>query len=148
MNINNVANVIIDYTISFFNRLDLLMLTKVNKRFNRYKSDPKSKNIKFLVDEVYKQKVIICTNAAYEGYLDILIYLRKSKCDWGWETCAYAALNGHLEVLKWTRVCETDDSDAKGYPFGVAHRCDWNYMTCECAASEGHLEILKWAIEN
>src|SRR5579872_1391453 len=138
MNINNVANVIIDYTISFFNRLDLLMLTKVNKRFNRYKSDQKCKNIKFLIDDMYDEKAIICTNAAYEGYLDILMYLRKSKCDWGWKTCANAAFNGHLEVLKWLRTSVDDSDDC----------CDWDEHTCTFAAAGGHLEVLKWAREN
>ena len=48
------------------------------------------------------------------------------------EYCANAALNGHLEMLKWARE----------------NGCDWNSDTCANAAINGHLEVLKWAREN
>jgi uncharacterized protein YabN with tetrapyrrole methylase and pyrophosphatase domain len=47
-------------------------------------------------------------------------------------TCAFAAENGHLEVLKWARE----------------NGCPWNKDTCMNATREGHLEVLKWAREN
>ena len=47
-------------------------------------------------------------------------------------TCAYAASNNHLEVLKWARE----------------NGCPWNDWTCLYAAQNGHLEVLKWVREN
>jgi hypothetical protein len=162
MNINNAANVIIDYTISFFNRLDLLMLTKVNKRFNKYKSDPKSKNIKFLINGLSGDimgQYTACTNAAIEGYLDILIYLRECKCEWNENTCAAASSGGHLEVLKWARengcdwdfwtsVCAAENGHLEVLKWARANDCEWNARICEFAATNGHLEVLKWAKKN
>ena len=45
---------------------------------------------------------------------------------------AYAAKNGHLEVLKWAR----------------ANGCQWDWNTWMGAAINGHNEVHKWAIEN
>ena len=45
---------------------------------------------------------------------------------------AYAAREGHLEILKWARE----------------HGCEWDSFTCANAALGGHLETLKWAREN
>ena len=47
-------------------------------------------------------------------------------------TCAYAAINGHLNILIWARQ----------------NGCDWNFVTCSHAVSGGHLEVLIWAREN
>ncbi|CAB9519493.1 ankyrin repeat protein [Seminavis robusta] len=59
-------------------------------------------------------------------------WARENGCPWDERTCADAASNGHLEVLKWARE----------------NRCPWNEGTCGGAASPGHAEILKWAREN
>jgi hypothetical protein len=95
MNINNVANDIIDHTISFFTRLDLLILSKVNKKFTKCASDKKYKYI------VIWNKNTACIIAARDGYFDVLKYLRKIDCRWDYRTCTNAARNGHLEILKW-----------------------------------------------
>jgi hypothetical protein len=72
-------------------------------------------------------------------------------------TCAYAALNGHLEVLKWARLngCPWDEMDvcicsgkwtSGGIPVGTFENgCPWDEETCSYAAKNGHLEVLKWA---
>src|SRR5436305_9005521 len=95
----NVADVIIDHTISFMTRLDLLMFTKINKYYR--KQSLKHKNNKFYINNIPKN-VILCTNAAFEGYLDILMYLRnngkKPHSDWDHNTCTYAAPDGR----QWT----------------------------------------------
>jgi|SRR5579872_7073345 len=131
MNINNVADVIVDYTINFLNRLDLLMLTKVDKRFNKYKANPKIKHIVFSLNNWYiKNK--ICTNAAYDGYLEILKWARENNCNWNSNVCICAAWNGHLNIIKWAKN----------------NGCDWNSDTCINAAKMGHLEVLKWAQKN
>lgn len=48
------------------------------------------------------------------------------------ETCAIAALNGHLHVLKWLR----------------ANGCPWNRYTATSAASGGFTDVLYWARTN
>jgi len=47
--------------------------------------------------------------------------------------CAYAALGGKLNVLKWLR------DPKKG-----GRVCNWDKECCACAAGNGHLDILKW----
>ena len=47
-------------------------------------------------------------------------------------TCSFAALNGHLEVLKWARE----------------NACPWDSYTCSYAVANGQLEVLKWLEEN
>jgi hypothetical protein len=73
-----------------------------------------------------------CAEAALGGHLDILKFLKESNCSWDKDVCSYAALGGHFEILKWAR----------------ANNCPWNEYTCTNAALKGHIEILKWAREN
>ena len=56
----------------------------------------------------------------------------ENGCKWNSDTCYYAALGGHLEVLKWARD----------------NGCEWGKDTCYFAARNGHLDVLKWAREN
>ena len=70
--------------------------------------------------------------AALNGHLEILKWARENGCPWDSNTCANAALNGHLEVLKWARE----------------NGCPWDSATCTYAAENGHLEVLVWAQEN
>lgn len=55
-----------------------------------------------------------------------------SKCEWDEWTCAFAALNGHLDVLKWARE----------------NGCPWSQMTIAYAEDRGHLEVLQYARAN
>ena len=86
---NNAPNVIIDYSISFFTKLDLLMFSHTNKRFRKHSQNYilKYKNITFAINNnihlksknVYIPKnELFCTDAAYEGYLNILIYMKNN----------------------------------------------------------------------
>ena len=50
------------------------------------------------------------------------------------EACAYAALNGHLEILKYLR-------EVAKAPW------DWDSRTAEWAAQNGHLHILEYLVE-
>ncbi|CAB9496249.1 ankyrin repeat protein [Seminavis robusta] len=63
------------------------------------------------------------------GYSEVA---RANGCPWDESTCARAAGNGHLEILKWARE----------------NGCPWNIFTCSGAAQGGHLEILMWARAN
>ena len=44
-----------------------------------------------------------CAFAALEGHLEVLSWARENGCDWSAEACAMAAENGQLEVLEWLR---------------------------------------------
>jgi hypothetical protein len=48
------------------------------------------------------------------------------------ETCSEAALNDHLDCLKYAHE----------------NGCAWNAETCSQAAGKGHLDCLKYAHEN
>ena len=48
------------------------------------------------------------------------------------DTCAAAAWEGRLEVLRWARQ----------------NGCPWDEDTCCKAAEGGHLDLLQWAHEN
>ena len=74
-----------------------------------------------------------CAGAAYEGHLDILKGCREHDCPWNQWTCDNAAEYGYLEILKW---CRQQDPP-----------CPWNENTCACAAGAGQFEILKWCRE-
>ena len=74
----------------------------------------------------------VCTIAAKNGWLDLLIFARENGCKWDSYTCSNAAENEHFEILKWAKE----------------NGCEWDSSTCSYAAENGHLEILKWAKEN
>ena len=74
-------------------------------------------------------KNVLCAYAAKNGHLEVLQWARARGCPWDERTCACAAWNGHLEVLQWAR----------------AHGCPWDEDTCAWAAENGHLEVLQWA---
>ena len=104
-----------------------------------------------------------CEEAAREGHLEALKFLRglDPPCRWKecWKTCEGAAKGGHLEVLKWARSedppCLWDGGTcmkaAEGGHLEVLKwvrdqdpPCPWDKMTCSEAAYGGHLEVLKW----
>jgi len=74
----------------------------------------------------------IIAYAASNGHLNVVKYMRKLGIAWDERTCRFAAMNGHIELLKWAR----------------ANQCPWSFWTCACAARNGHLELLKWARAN
>ena len=39
-----------------------------------------------------------CANAAFNGHLEVLKWARKNGCEWDSDTCARAAQHGNLEV--------------------------------------------------
>ena len=72
-----------------------------------------------------------CANAALNGHLEMLKWARLNGCIWNADVCANAALNGHLDVLQWAR--------------NENPPCPWTVNTCANAALNGHLEVLQWA---
>src|SRR5579872_6115568 len=114
---NYIPNDIINYSISFFTKLDLLMFSHVNKHFSRCSKQSqnhmlKYKKIIFTISEDYGDDYEHCPTdelffiqAIQDGYLDILIYLIDDiniySQVWKLQICSYAAANGHIEILKW-----------------------------------------------
>ena len=74
-----------------------------------------------------------CAFAALGGCLDVLKWLRKNKCPWNESTCSIAANKGHLEMLKYAH-----ENGCYGF----------NDSTCAYAASGGHLHVLKYLRDN
>ena len=74
----------------------------------------------------------VCAYAAMSGRLDMLRWLRVKGCPWDESTCSLAARSGHLEVLCWAHD----------------NGCPWNAETCSSAAFGGHLGIIRWARDN
>ena len=70
--------------------------------------------------------------AACRGNLEMVKYCVANYCLIDSEACAYAALNGHLEILKYLR------EEAKA---------PWYYDTAYLAARNGHLHILEYLVE-
>src|SRR5579871_3383881 len=67
----------------------LIILLFVNKRFHKICSN---------YGKINKiNRILKCYNIAALGYLNILIWARQNNYQWNFNTCAYAAQNGHLE---------------------------------------------------
>ena len=76
-----------------------------------------------------------CAAAAADGRLDVLRVLRAQVPPCPYDTCACtaAAFHGHLEVLQWLRAQMPD--------------CSWDTSTLDAAASQGHLQVVAWLLK-
>ena len=70
--------------------------------------------------------------AARQGNLEMVKYCVANECHIEKEACAFAALKGHLEVLKYLR----EEAEAP-----------WDWYTATWAAQNGHLHILEYLVE-
>ena len=70
--------------------------------------------------------------AAYRGNMEMVKYCVANECPIDSEACAYAAQNGHLEILKY---------------FREEVKAPWDWMTASWAAQNGHLHILEYLVE-
>ena len=74
-----------------------------------------------------------CANAAGNGHLECLKYLREEvKAPGDWRSAAWAAENGHLHILEYLVERKFDK---------------YNEYACEYAAMNGHLDCLKYLHE-
>jgi len=88
--------------------------------------------IKWLREHQISWSPDVCTCAALRGDLPMLVWLKDNKCPWSSRACAAAAENGHLSVLMWLR----------------ANGCPWDSTVFTGAASRGKLRILEWLEKN
>jgi hypothetical protein len=91
------------------------------------------KMVKYCVAKKCPIGVMTCANAAENGHLECLKYLREeAKAPWAWRTAASAAQNGHLHILEYLveRKYDKFDDDA-----------------CAYAARRGQLDCLKYLHE-
>ena len=70
--------------------------------------------------------------AARQGNLEMVKYCVANECPIGTYACAFAAQNGHLEVLKYLRE---------------ELKAPWDDCTASSAAQNGHLHILEYLVE-
>ena len=70
--------------------------------------------------------------ATYQGNLEMVNYCVANECPIDCGACAWAAKNGHLEVLKYLRE---------------EVKAPWNSGTAAWAARNGHLHILEYLVE-
>ena len=88
--------------------------------------------VKFCVANERPVHADTCANAAENGHLEVLKYLHEeAKVPWGWNTAAWAALQGHLHILEYLVERKFDEFDE----------------TCIPAAGNGHLDCLKYLHE-
>ena len=74
-----------------------------------------------------------CACAALEGHLEVLKYLHEEvKAPWDSLTARWAALNGHLHILEYLVERKFDK---------------YSGFECQCAAKNGHLDCLKYLHE-
>lgn len=70
-----------------------------------------------------------CEEAANNGDLVLLQWVRAHGCPWDGWTCYWAAVNGHLHVLQWAR----------------GEGCPWDKDFCERVARENkHFDVAEW----
>jgi len=79
-----------------------------------------------------KWDVLTINAAARQGNLEMVKYCVAKKCPISTWACAYAAENGHLEVLKYLRE---------------EVKAPWDWSTAVGAARNGHLHILEYLVE-
>ncbi|WZN65402.1 hypothetical protein HKI87_12g69600 [Chloropicon roscoffensis] len=122
-----------------------------SRKFNVYHTDPELiKRVLYVAAyngylEVFKKywskgpqeklsKVLneqTCSWAALDGHLEVMKWLRAKGCPWGIQTSCWAAQGGRLEVLQWMRAQDPP--------------CPWTSSVCSSAARQGHLDVLRWA---
>ena len=89
--------------------------------------------VKYCVANECPIDAFACANAALEGHLECLKYLREeAKAPWDRKTATEAAFNGHLHILEYLVERKFDE---------------YNTYACVYAAMNGHLDCLKYLHE-
>lgn len=79
----------------------------------------------------YLQLESVFMFSAEHGHIDIVKFLRETiGCKWNEKICEAAALNGHIEVVKYCRL----------------NGCPWDARTSANAQVGGHIELYEWCL--
>ena len=123
--VTKAPHVFNDRVLSKLDTVDLMMLSRVNKKMQRITEVRKHTTVTDTKEDIFRVPTFVRSVA-------LLRWARDNGCPWDERTCAAVAAGGNLEVLKWARE----------------NGCPWDEETCASAARGGHLDILKWAREN
>jgi hypothetical protein len=101
-----------------------------------------------------------CVKVAYTNKLELLKWIREEKkCEWDYRTINVAARQGNLEMVKYcvanecpidTRACASAAID--GHLECLKYlseevKAPWDFRTADWAAENGHLHILEYLVE-
>jgi hypothetical protein len=127
--------------VAFTNKLELLKWAREEKKctWDGWTIDAAAEQgnlemVKYCVANECPIDEDACAYAARNGHLEVLKYLREEvKAPWGWETATRAAGNGHLHILE--------------YLVERKYNKYYYYLACERAAENGHFDCLKYLHE-
>ena len=89
--------------------------------------------VKYCVAKKCPINAFACADAAENGHLEVLKYLRETaKAPWDWKTAIWAAENGHLHILEYLVERKYDQ---------------YSTRVCWEAAGNGHLDCLQYLHE-
>ena len=122
------------------NKLELLKWAREEKKcewdentINAAAEQVNLEMVKYCVANECPVDTSACAYAALKGHLEMLKYLHEEgKAPWDWYTAAWAAKNGHLHILEYLVERKYDEYDT---------------LACERAAKSGHLDCLKYLHE-
>ena len=128
------------WQVAWTNKLELLKWIREEKkcRWNEYTIQAAAEQgnlemVKYCVANECPTDVSACANAAKNGHLEVLKYLRETaKAPWAEGTASLAAENGHLHILEYLVERKYDQ---------------YNACVCANAARNGHLDCLKYLHE-
>ena len=128
------------YQVAFTNKLELLKWAREEKKcewdgrtINTAAYHGNREMVKYCIANECRIDEYACANAALNGHLEILKYLREeAKAPWDRHTANWATLTGHLHILEYLVERKFDKYDA---------------YACYYAAVNGHLDCLKYLRE-
>ena len=106
-----------------------------------------------------KHWMLLTSQSAKHGYIELLRYLHERGCEWDSETCRCAVRKGQIECLRylhengceWNQITCVWAAAEKGQieclRYLHENGCEWDIDTCKSAAKKGHIECLRYAHE-